>query len=387
MAFAANPAAAAPKIAIVADYTEPYIDLDPSAEYSNGIRVLQNIYETLTRYDASTQKLEPLLAESWSVSPDGKTWTFEIRRGVKFHDGADLDAAAVKGSIERTINMKKGAAYIWDAVQKIETTGDFTVVFTLDRAAPVDLIASAAYAAFIISPKAVDKGGDWFNEGTSDGGTGPYTLSGVQRGEQAIMKKFDGYWRGWSEGQIDGVIIKKYSENSSRRLLIEKGEAQITNMLSTSDLKALKENPSITVYEAPSWRNIIGFWNTEKPPLDNADLRRALNYAYPYDEVITNVLEGRGVVSKGIVPSGLWGHDDTLDQPVFDMERAEEYLKKSGVDPSSVKLEATIISGSEVYRSAMQIYRANLRKLGIEINVREMTWDSLWEKSKSESPA
>ena len=254
--------AASPKIATIADYTEPYNDLDPSAGYSQEITILQNVYETLTRYSAQEKKPVPLLAESWSSSADGKTWIFKIRQGVKFHDGSDLDSSVVKKSIERTINMKKGASFIWDPVEKIETPDDHTVVFVLKNPAPVDIIASSGYAAYIISPKAVENDGEWFNEGKQDGGSGPYMLVRAQRREQAIVKKFDDYWRGWTDDQLDGAIFQIYSESSSRRQLIEKGDVHITYMLSASDMKALQQNPDVTVYESPSWKNIIGFWNT-----------------------------------------------------------------------------------------------------------------------------
>lgn len=377
--------AASPKIALYAYHTEPYIDLDPSVEYSNGIIPLHNVYETLTRYNSETGKIDPLLAESWTSEEGGKRWTFRMRRGVTFHDGSPLTADAVKKSIERTIRMKKSASYIWDAVERIETPDDVTVVFVLKNPAPVDLISAASYAAFIISPAAIEKDSAWFNAG-NDGGTGPYTIARVQKGEQIILKRFDEYWRGWTEGQFDGVIIKKYSESSSRRQLLEKGDAQIVSDLSASDLKAMSSNPNLTVHGDPSWKNVIGFWNTKKPPLDNVDFRRAMCYAYPYEEVIDNVLDGRGVVATGLIPAGLWSHSDRLGAPTFDMAKAEEYLRKSGVDPSKYTLEVTFTTGYEVYRSAMQIYRANLKKLGIELNIREMTWDNVWERSKNKKP-
>ena len=377
--------AAPPKIALFAYHTEPYIDLDPSVEYSNGIIPMHNVYETLTRYDITTKKVQPLLAESWKSEDNGKRWVFKIRKGVKFHDGSALTAEAVKGSIERTIKMKKSASYIWDAVQKIEAPDADTVVFTLKNPAPMDLICAASYAAFIISPAAVAKDSAWFNSG-NDGGTGPYQIAKVQKGEQIVLKRFDGYWRGWKDGQFDGVIIKKYAESSSRRQLLEKGDALITAELSASDLKALAKNKNLTIHGDPSWKNAIGFWNTQKEPINNADFRRALCYAYPYQEVIKNVLNGRARTATGLIPSGLWSHSDKLGVQTFDMDKAKSYLKKSGVNPGKYKLEVTFTTGSEVYRSAMQIYKANLKKLGIELNIREMTWDSVWERAKNKNP-
>ncbi len=374
-----------PKIAYYAYNTEPYIDLDPSVEYSNGIITLHNIYETLTRYDDETQKVEPLLAESWEANEDGTKWTFKIRQDVKFHDGALLNAEAVKKSIDRTIEMNMGAAYIWDAVKEIKVVDEYTLEFYLKYSAPIDLIASAAYAAFIMSPNVVDKDSGWFNEG-NEAGTGPYMIQKVTKGERVILTRFDEYWKGWKENQYDRVVIKKIGESTSRRQLIEKGDAQITASLSTSDVNALKENTNVNVIEAPSWKNVIGFFNTEKAPLDNEDFRKALSYAFPYQDVVENVRENQALQSYGLIPPGLWGHDETLHQYKFDLDKAKEYLDKSGVKLDELSLILTFTSGNEDHRNSAQLYQVNLRKLGIDLDIREMNWDNVWEKSKSKNP-
>lgn len=373
------------RIAYYAFNTEPYIDLDPSSEYSNGLIVLHNIYETLTRYDSNEEVVKPLLAESWEVSQDGMIWTFKIREGVKFHDGADLNAEAVKKSIDRTKKLQLGASFIWDSVNTINVIDEFTVEFVLDYPAPVDLIASGSYAAFIMSPNTVDKDNQWFNEGNASG-TGPYKIQKITKGEEVILEKFDEYWNGWKDNQYTNIMIKKVTEGSARRQLLEKGEAQIAASFSVTDLKALRENPDVVVNDADTWRNVIGFFNTEKAPLDNPDFRRAMAYAFPYEETITEIKEGLASKSYGLIPKGLWGHDENLPQYSFDMDKAKEYLEKSGVDTNDLKLEMTFTSGTEAYRNFAQLYKINLQQLGINLEIREMNWDSVWEKSKNPNP-
>lgn len=374
-----------PKIAYYAYNTEPYIDFDPSVEYSNGIIVLNNIYETLTKYNVDTQKVEPLLAESWNSNNEGTVWTFKIRQGVKFHDGAVLNADAVKKSIDRTMKLKMGAAYIWDCVKEIKAADENTVEFSLKYPAPLDLIASSGYASFIISPNAVDKESSWFNEG-NEAGTGPYKVQKITKGEEVILAKFDDYWKGWKDNQFDRVIIKKNAESSSRRQLVEKGEAHVTSGLSTTDIKAMKSASGVEVIEAPSWKNIIGFFNTQKKPLDNADFRKALSYAFPYDQVINDIKEGMALKSYGLIPKGLWGHDESLMQYQTDMDKASEFLQKSGIKTEGLKLEMTFTSGNEVLRNMAQLYQVNLKKLGIDLQIHEMNWDNVWEKSKNPNP-
>jgi peptide/nickel transport system substrate-binding protein len=180
---------------VVYAYGSEMITLDPSTEFSNSIIVLNNVYETLTRYVDG--KLEPLLATEWSANEDGTMWTFKLRKNVKFHDGTELTSEAVKFSIERTIRLAGGPAYIWDSVQEIETPDPYTVVFKLKYPANIPLIASAGYGAFIFSPKVAQIGDDeavakWFNA-CNDAGTGPYTISKYDPKTQVVLRKFDGY--------------------------------------------------------------------------------------------------------------------------------------------------------------------------------------------------
>ena len=115
--------------------TEPYITLDPSVEYSNGIMVLQNVYETLTHYNPETGEVDPLLATSWESNEDGTVWVFQLRDDVTFHDGSKMTAQQVVNSFNRTMELGQGGAYIWDAVLesnggKVEATGEYEVTIT-----------------------------------------------------------------------------------------------------------------------------------------------------------------------------------------------------------------------------------------------------------------
>ena len=363
----------------------PYINLDPSVENSNGVMVLHNVYEMLTYYNYETGEIEPMLAESWSSSEDGKTWNFKIIKGVKFHDGAELNADAVKKSIERTIRLGLGASFIWDSVESIEVVNDYEVKFNLKYSAPIDLIASAAYAAFIISPNAVDKDSDWFNEG-NDAGTGPYVIQKVVPGEEVVLKKFDDYRIAWNDNQYTNIIMKKVPESSARRQLLEKGEAQISVNFSTTDIEAMEKSDKVKIVQRPLYDTVIGCLNTEKYPLDNVDFRRALSYAFPYEETVDKVLEGQGVQSYGLIPSGLWGHSKDLMQYKCDLDKAKEYLDKSGVNTDGLTIEMTISSGYDEYRNFAQLFQINLKKLGINLEIREMSWDTQWEKAKNPKP-
>lgn len=222
---------------------EPYLTLDPSVENSNGVCVLQNVYETLTRYNDQTGEVEPYLATSWTHNDEGTVWDFTLREDVNFHDGTKMNANAVKKSIDRTIRLGKGASFIWANIENIEVVSDYVVRFNCSSPTSVDLLASAAYAAYIMSESACDRDSDWFNsEEGNDGGSGPYVVKSLVTGDQVIITAYDGYWREWKENSYKTVVIKKYMESGTRRQLLETGDAQISYNFSTTDIAALKSN-------------------------------------------------------------------------------------------------------------------------------------------------
>lgn len=367
------------KVLYHAYYSEPYVTLDPSTEQSNGIKILYNVYETLTHYDDKSGEVMPVLATKWSSNADATEWVFKLREDVSFHDGEKLNAQAVKKSIDRTIALGKGAAYIWDSVESVEVTGEYEVTFHLSYSASVPLIASAGYGAYIMSPKVIDKDVEWFNEG-NDGGSGPYTVSAISA-RAVTLSGYEGYRGGWKDEQYKYVYIQEVSDSRTRRELLETGEAQIASDLTQEDLTALSEEEELIVVPADSFTNIILMLNTKSEPCSNADFRKALAYAFPYEETVHDVLKDNAAQSRGMVPTGLWGHSDDLMQYSCNLEKAAEYLEKSGL----VNVTVTIsYMGSDVaYSKMLQIYKENLTQIGVNLKLLNMDWDAQMALAKS----
>ena len=181
-------------------------DWDPASAASLEIMMLANVYEPLLWYNppGSADQFTPALATSWSVSDDGLTWTFNLRDGVSFHDGEPFNAAAAKASLERTIELGKGLAYIWGNVDSVNAVDNLTLEIKTKNPQPVDLIASSQYAAYMYSPKAAEAGPDWFNAGNA-AGTGPYVVRQWDKAQQVVLEKNDGYWGGWTDANFDDV--------------------------------------------------------------------------------------------------------------------------------------------------------------------------------------
>jgi len=363
----------------------PFNDWDPSVEFSNGIVSLNNIYETLLRYDPFEDKIIKVLVTDYTTSSDGLTWTFYLRKGVKFHDGTELNADAVKFSIDRTMSINRGAAFIWEPVDKINVVDNYTVEFKLKYPAPVDLISSSGYGAFIMSPTAVKSNPDgWLTEG-NEAGSGPYKLERYQqeRGE-VVLTWFEDYWRGWEGNHFKKVVIKGVTEVATRRLLVERGEADFTWKLLYEDIASLQENEDVNVAVGPSFLTYKIALNTQREPLNNKLVRQALAYAFPYQDVVSYVFEGYARQSKGPIPYGLWGHSEELFQYNYNLDKAKQLLEEAGYADGGLKFLITYEASDEAERKMAELFKASLAKLNIELEIRGMPWESQWALAKDE---
>jgi peptide/nickel transport system substrate-binding protein len=361
-------------------------DLDPAVSYSGENVVLANCYETLAFYNppGSADILSPKLATSWESNEDGTEWVFHLRQGVKFQNGNPFNAQAVKGVIENTKAVGAGAAYIWDAVQEIEVVDDYTVKFKLSYAAPLDLIASTGYGAWMYDPQVyAEKGTTWFNEGHCMG-TGPYTIDSWELNTRLIMSRNEDYWGGWKEGQFDKIVYELTEDNSVLQQKIEAGTAYFTWNIPPDNLPMIEANPDIVAHKTPSFQNLVGLLNTQKPPLDNKLVRQALSYSFPYAQFSEGVLGDRGTQSHGVVPTGMWGHSDDLFQYTYDLDKAKELLTQAGYPNGGFNLLMTYESGDFDEQQLGEVWKAELAKLGITLEVRGLNWDAQWDLARSD---
>ncbi|MEO0510414.1 MAG: ABC transporter substrate-binding protein [Verrucomicrobiota bacterium] len=363
-------------------------DWDPAVAFSLEVMVLANIYEPLVYYDHTRKDdpLEPALAESWSVSEDGLTWTFKLREGVYFHDGEPLTAEAARLSLTRTIELAKGGFYIWDAVKEIRAIDNLRLEIETKYPAPIDLIASSQYAAYIYSPAAANAGTDWFDEGNA-AGTGPYYLRQWDRNQQVVLERNEEHWAGWSDDSIDRVIYKIVRESATQVQLLLAGETDFISLISVDLVSAFEENPDITVEYIPSWKNSQFLINTQQWPTSDVNFRRALTYAWDYQSVTENIYAGSAETARGIIPASLWGHDAALETPGFDLEKAQQLLDASGVPQEDRKISIAYISSSEAYQNAAELFQRNLSKIGVEVELRPGPWGTIWDAAKNPNSA
>ncbi|MFI6498746.1 ABC transporter substrate-binding protein [Nonomuraea typhae] len=358
-------------------------DWDPATSYSNEVIALQNIYETLTVWNPVTKKASPRLATSWTSGADGKSWTFTLRPDVTFHSGRPLDAAAVKASIERTMKTDAGASYIWDAVETIRVTGPLTVTFQLKYAAPLDLTASAAYAAYIYDVSAVDQ----VKDGKQDAGSGPYTVDGWRKGaeHELTLKAYDGYWGGWDRPHYRTVKFRVVPDPRRRWELLQDGEISFVDRLSPGLYRRAVRTPGVRTADMPSFNTAMLLFNTERGPLRDVRLRKALQKAIDYRGLI-RALGGGAVPASGIVPEGLPGHQRER-LPRQDLAAALQLLQQAGYGPGGrpLTLTLTYAEGDADQKILVTRLAETLRPLNVTLDSRPMEWLAQWERGKQKA--
>jgi peptide/nickel transport system substrate-binding protein len=381
---------AASKVFTYDTYTQVMIDgWDPATEYSNGIIAMSDMYETLTRYNQVTHKVDPLLATSWTHSSDGLTWTFQLRHNVFFHTGRLMTAQAAAAAILRTKQLNGGASYIWGAVKSISTPSTYTMVFHLSQAAPLDLESSSDYSAYIYDTQAAGPGGNltkWLNT-PNDAGTGPYTLQTWNNGQEfeVILKAFPKYWGGWKGQHYTKVVYRVVPQDTTGAQLLRSGQVNFVEQVSPTLWKSLQGVSGIKLANSPSWQNLLAQLNSQAL---SEPIRQAISYGTDY-KGITAALSGAATPSSGIVPAGLFGHFSDLPNYTYDPAKAAQLLSSVGYGPGkkSLNLTLTYLTGDSNEQVVATLMKSSLAKLNINLQIQPLAWATQWAKGKSTSPS
>ena len=368
---------------IIATYDDVK-DWDPATAFSLEVLPMSNIYEPLLWYDAGGEKpvFVPGLATSYTKSEDGLTWSFTLRENVHFHDGQKFDANAVKFVVERNKTLNRGASYIWSAVDSVRVNGSHQATFELKEPVPLDKIVSSQYGAWMYSPGIAHVSTDSMRNGFG-AGTGPYQLKKWIRNSHITLDKFDNYWGGWgNKNNFNSVQIQVVSESSTRLQMVESGLADYAVLIPIQLLDLLEQNPDVSVSYHPAWINHFYLLNTKKSPTDNIWVRRAIAASLDRSTLSEYVYRGIAKEPEGLLPSNipLFDAPDSLVQ--FNLSKASNYLKKSGIDPNHNRLDISYVSTSEEYRLTALMLLDNLRKIGLELTLKPGLWSTNWDKAK-----
>ena len=315
----------------------PYDTMDPHAAFDVGrVAVRLNLYDGLYRWLDNPPKLEPWLAESHTVSSDGLTYTFKLRRGVKFHDGAEVTAEDVRYSTERILAGKKGAAALLATMVAPGTTKALdrhTVQFTLIKPASIFLaVVPEVHVVNTALLKKNEKDGDggaaWLT--SNDAGSGSYMLTRYDPAVGFIARRFAGHFLPWGAKPIEEIEFRLVKEDNTRVLGMIKGDYQGTGgYLPNDQVKRLREAPNVKIVEQESMRIMMFQINNQRPPLNDVHVRRAISYAFDYDGFNKDILGGTVERNPVPIPNNLWGVPKDVKGYTYDVDRAKAELAKA----------------------------------------------------------
>ncbi|RYX94225.1 MAG: ABC transporter substrate-binding protein [Comamonadaceae bacterium] len=342
--------------------------LDPTAGAASAIAeiVQYNLFETLTKIN-SDGNVTPLLAESWEVSPDLRTYTFKLRKGVKFQNGEPFNAQAVKFSFERagaekSTNKDKRTFSSMETVQAVD---DSTVVIVNKELDPDFLFLMGQATAIIVEPKSAA------TNATAPVGTGPYKLDAWVKGSSVTLGKWDGY-RNASAIKLKRAQFRFISDPAAQIAAMLAGDVDVFQRITPRSVTQFKANPKYQVIVAGSRAKTILAMNNARKPLSDVRVRRAVAAALDRKAIIQGAADGYGApIGSHYVPGAL-GYVDTTGVNPYNPEKAKALLKEAGI---TTPLELTMTLPPPPYsRQGGEVIAAQLAKVGINVKLQNVEW-------------
>ncbi|MBJ3775580.1 ABC transporter substrate-binding protein [Acuticoccus mangrovi] len=308
--------------------------------------VVPQVYENLTRYGRKTDEdgremldpatIEGNLAESWTVSDDGKRYVFKLREGVMSPYGNELTADDVVWSWEKSFDQKRTGNFIANVsnVESVEKVSTYEVAFNLSAPSSIFLNALTLYVPGIYDTTEVKTHAtaddpwalEWMQDHTA--GFGAYTLDQVRPDEMAVFTANPNYFR--DPPYFDRVLYREVPSAASRATLLLSGQVQWIDRPDIGQIVQLMDDERIKVMDAPGQAMMAAWMNPNFKPFDDKRVRQALNYAVDRQEIIDSVLRGYGDVAKSVVPLFVDGYDPSAFHYDYDPEKAKALLAEAG---------------------------------------------------------
>ncbi len=307
------------------------------------------------------------LSEKWEVSDDGLTWTFTLRKGVKFHNGQELTSKDVKFTFDRLRDKEIGAATanLYSIITSIETPDKYTIVFTLEQQNPDFLSQLGEYQAIITWSGTQD-----FN--TEQIGTGKFMIDTYLPEDRITFKRNPNYWRKDAEGNqlpyLDGIDYLFLPEPSSQVEALRGGQVDYLIYVPTEYIGSLEANPDIEVYQKPSNFHYAIRMRSDQPPFDNVKVRQAFRAAVDRSEILQGSFEGLGVTGRDTpIGPGYGDYYLKVPEPKRDIEKAKRLLSEAGY-PGGLEVTLTTQQSSAIPAIAT-IMKEQMAPAGITLNI------------------
>jgi peptide/nickel transport system substrate-binding protein len=342
-----------------------------------------HIFEGLVNcyYDQKEKKtiLQPGLAEKWERSPDGKTWTFYLRKNVRFHDGTPFNAEAVRFNIERTLKDEPRTSFreLKGIVEKAEMVDNYTIKMHCSKVVGHFLYLLGESTMMMVSPASVEKYGD--KVGSHPTGTGPFKFVKWVPGERVELEVNKEYWRG--RANLDGIVFRFVVDNSARINMLQTGEVDVVDVVPVQDHERLRKTGKIEVISWPTAIILRLFVNCQKPPTNDLKVRQALKLAIDRPGIIDAIHRGDATIAKSGVAPFSWGYYPAAEVE-YNPDKARKLLTEAGwVDTNgdgvrekegknlSLKIRAPQAGRYPMDRESLLAIQENLRNVGVDCQI------------------
>ncbi len=373
---------------VIGQVAEPK-SLDPAADTAvNDFRILVNIYDGLVTYAPDSLEIRPDLATDWNVSKDGTTYTFTLRKGVKFQDGTPLTAQAVKYNFDRM--LVKGAPgsntgpfpladQFYGAVKKVIAVDKHTVRFELSHPYAPFLSNLAYPTGLIVSPAAVKKYGKKF--GHHPVGTGPFAFKSWTPNQSVVLTANQDYWGGAPKTKT--AVFRPLPEASGRIAALKSGDADLIVEVPADNLAQLRSDSALKVQTVAGPHLWFLILNTKQGPFKNKLVRQAANYAINKKAIVKNILAGTAAVATGpIAPAFGAAHDDSIQGYPYNLAKAKSLMKKAGLSNGADVTFYVTTSGSGMLepKAMAEAIQAQLKKIGLRVHIKTFEWNTFLDK-------
>jgi len=315
---------------LVVSIWEDVDKLDPTVDsLTADFAVNINIYNALVRFKPGTGEIEPDLAEEWSVSDDGLTWTFKLRQGVTWHKGfGEFTAADVKYTYERILDPSTGSPWQGDlaSIDTITVVDDYTVAMKLKYPYPGFIYKVSAFrTGFIVNQEAVERyGADYARNPI---GTGPFTFDHWGENNEAVLVANEDYFEG--APKLQKITFIGMTDESVAVLALESGELHMAIITQPENYQAVLNNPDLEIEEIATTAVYGISFNTNMTPFNDVRVRQALYYATNKTELL-ELQEGLAVEAESFLAPAFFGATDDVAQYPYNVTRAKELLSEAG---------------------------------------------------------
>lgn len=346
------------------------ISMDKTTTFdNNSIRVMEQIMEPLFLVSADGTKLQPWLATGYKISADQLTYTINLRQGVKFSNGAPMTAADVKFSIDQdTASGDAGWGFINAAIESVSVVNDSTVSIKLKHPWGPLIADLSLFSNGIIPDNYGGKTAKEFYQAPI--GTGPFVWDSWTKGQSVKLTKNPHYWQS-GKPYLNSITWTVVPDANTRKLQLQGGQIDIDDTPDWSSVASLKSASGVKVTTFPSTQLDYIAFNEQRKPFQDVHVRRAISYAIDRQAMVKAVLYGNGTAANSLLSPGTPYYDKNAGGATFDVAKAKAELAQSTV-PNGFTTTLLIRSGDPNQTSIAQIMQAELKEIGITMNIKQL---------------